>query len=140
MCIGRVPASVELVFAYGVRPNLEVLLELRVGLERDFGPTQATTDDGPRMFRWSPGVKFYFSDAGTSKLFSSVQLAFDHTGYEEPGEGGRPTEIVLRNVNGLQLDLHPSYGVYVFVAEELAFRRWLSAAGELGIGIQGRYP
>ncbi len=139
-CIGRVPASLEFVFAYGIGQNLELLLEVRLGLERDFGPTVATTDDGPRMFRWSPGVKFYFSDAGTSKLFSSMQLAFDHTSYQEPGQGGRPTDFVLRNVNGLQLDLHPSYGVYVFVAEELAFRRWIWAAGEFGIGIQGRYP
>jgi hypothetical protein len=134
-CVGRTPATLDFAFAYGLRPHLELLVEVRIGIERDFGQT-LMSGDGPRLFQWSPGVKFYFSDAGTSKLFSTAQVAFDHTDY-----GGQPgTDFFLRNLNGLQLDLHPSYGVYFYVGEELAFRRWLWFGVELGIGIQGRYP
>jgi hypothetical protein len=136
VCVGRNPASLDFELAYGIRPNLEILLEIRLGIERDFGETIAMDDDGPRLFHWSPGVKFYFSEARISKLFSTAQIAFDHTGY-----GGQPgTDFFLRNVNGLQFDLHPSYGLYLFVAEELAFRRWFWVGIEAGIGIQGRYP
>jgi len=135
-CLGRQPFTLDFEIAYGLKPNLELLLELRIGLERDFGPTAAMDDDGPRLFHWSPGAKWYFSDAGTSKLFSTAQIAFDHTSYDN--EAG--TDFALRNVNGLQLDLHPSYGVYFFVAEEMAFRRWLTIGVEFGAGIQGRYP
>jgi hypothetical protein len=137
VCVGRTPASLDFELAYGIRPRLELLLELRVGLERDFGPSRDRDGEGPRLFRWSPGVKFYFSEARVSRLFSTVQIAFDHSGYRHSDVG---TDVFFRNVNGLQFDLHPSYGLYLFVGEELAFRRWLWFGVEAGIGIQGRYP
>ncbi len=139
ICVGRTPQSFDLELSYGIKRNLELMMELRLGIERDFGAT-ASESSGPRLFHWAPGVKFYFSDSGTAKLFSTVQLAFDFTGYEDAAGDGRGVDFVLRNVNGLQLDLHPSYGLYVFVGEELAFRRWLRFGIEAGIGIQGRYP
>jgi len=139
VCVGRTPQSFDFAFAYGLKKNLEVLLELRLGIERDFG-TRIGAGGGPRLFHWSPGVKFYFSDSGTAKLFSTAQLAFDHTGYDDSSGDARGLDVALRNVNGLQLDLHQSYGVYFFVGAELAFRRWLMLAVEAGIGIQGRYP
>ena len=135
VCVGRQPQTFDFEAAFGVKRNLEVMLELRIGLERDFDP-QGATMTGHRLFQWSPGVKFYFSQAKTSKLFSTAQLAFDHTGYD--GEAG--TDFFLRNVNGLQFDLDQSYGVYFFFGEEFAFRRWLSLAVEGGVGFQGRYP
>jgi hypothetical protein len=137
VCIGRTPATLDFELAYGVKRNLELLLELRLGLERDFGMDVASDGDGPRLFRWSPGVKFYFAEAAVSKLFSTVQVAFDHTGYDNSDVG---VDYFFRNVNGLQFDVHPSYGFYVYVGEELAFRRWFWLGVEAGIGIQGRYP
>jgi len=137
VCVGRVPATLDFVLAYGILANFELMLELRLGLERDFGPSIAMSEDGPRLFHWSPGVKFYFSDAKTTKLFSTAQVAFDHTSYDNSDVG---TEIALRNVNGFELDLHPSYGLYLFIGEQIAFRRWFEVQVEGGIGIQGRYP
>jgi hypothetical protein len=135
VCVDRQPATLDFELAFGIKRNVEAMLELRIGIERDFGEP-ATSGSGPRIFQWSPGVKFYFSEAKTSKLFSTAQIAFDHTSYAK--EAG--TDFFLRNVNGLQLDLDQSYGVYFFVGEELAFRRWLSVAVEAGVGFQGRYP
>jgi hypothetical protein len=133
-CIDRIPFSLDFELAYGIKANLELLLELKLGLERDFGTT--STSSGPRMFQWAPGAKFYFAEGGKSKLFSTAQLAFDHTGYSQADK----TDFFLRNVNGLQLDLDPSYGLYFFVGEEVAFRRWFDISVEGGVGIQGRYP
>jgi hypothetical protein len=139
ICVGRAPQSFDLELAYGIKRNLELMLELRIGIERDF-PATFNDSDGPRLFHLAPGVKVYFSDSGTAKLFSTAQLAFDFTGYEDAAGDGRGVDFVLRNVNGLQLDLHPSYGLYLFIGEELAFKRWLMFGIEAGIGIQGRYP
>ena len=133
-CIGRTPFTLDFEPAFGVKANLELMMEVRVGLERDFGGTTGNYS-GPRLFQWAPGVRFYFSEAGRSKLFSTAQLAFDFTGYD-----GKPADFFLRNVNGFQLDLDPSYGLYFFVGEEAAFRRWFDFEVEGGIGIQGRYP
>jgi hypothetical protein len=135
VCVNRQPATFDFELAYGLKRNFELMLELRVGIERDFAAS-ASASGGPRLFHWSPGVKFYFSQAKISKLFSTAQIAFDHTGYA--GEAG--TDFFVRNVNGLQLDLDQSYGVYFFIGEEFAFRRWLSLAVEAGVGFQGRYP
>ena len=138
-CIERRPFGLDFELAYGVKKNLEVMMEIRIGLERDFAATAADSD-GPRLFHVAPGAKFYFSDAGVSKLFSTVQLAFDFTGYDDAAGDSRGVEFLARNVNGLQLDLNPSYGLYAFIGEEIGFRRWLLFGVEAGIGIQGRYP
>jgi hypothetical protein len=135
-CIDRMPFTLGFVFAYGVTHKLEALLEMRFGLERDFGMSSNANSDGPHIFQWSPGVKLYFSEAGRTKLFSTAQIAFDHTGYQQEDV----TDFFLRNENGLQLDLDPSYGLYFFFGEEMAFRRWFDVDVEAGLGIQGRYP
>ena len=46
----------------------------------------------------------------------------------------------IRNANGLLLDFHDAYGAYLFFAEDVAFRRWISGGIEFGAGFQGRYP
>jgi hypothetical protein len=135
VCVDRQPQTFDFEASFGIKPNFEVMLEMRLGLERDFDP-QASNASGHRLFQWGPGVKFYFSQAKVSKLFSTAQVVFDNTSYA--GEAG--TDFFIRNVNGFQLDLDQQYGVYFYVGEELAFRRWLSGAIEAGIGIQGRYP
>jgi hypothetical protein len=138
VCIGRAPISLDLEASYGFGRGKEVLLELRVGLERDFGSVPGT--DGPRVHFIAPGARLFFSEAKTSKLFTQVQLVIDFTSYKDPGAQGRGTDFGFRNLNGLWFDLHHAYGFYVFVGETLTFKRWLSGTLEAGIGIQGRYP
>ena len=38
-------------------------------------------------------------------------------------------DVSIRNANGLLLDFHDAYGAYVFFAEDVAFRRWISSSG-----------
>jgi hypothetical protein len=138
VCIGRAPISLDLEASYGFGRAKEVILEFRLGLERDFGAVAGT--DGPRVHFLAPGARLFFSQAKTSKLFTQIQLVIDFTSYKDGSNQGRGTDYGFRNLNGLWFDLHHAYGFYVFVGETLTFKRWLRGDLEAGIGIQGRYP
>jgi len=118
---------------YGVTPTIELTLELRLGLESDFG--SAPGMDGSRQFHLAPGARFFFSEAERSKLFIQPMLVFDFTDYT-----GKGNDLGVRGIEGYWIDLHRSYGLYFFVAETLGFSRWLSGSFEAGVGFQGRYP
>jgi hypothetical protein len=132
VCTGRTPLSLDLEAAYGVTGAIELTLELRVGLESDFGTTPA--ESGPRPFHVAPGARFFFSEAARSKLFVQPSLVFDFAGYDRGNDFG------VRGIEGYWIDLHRAYGLYFYVAETLEFSRWLSASFEVGVGFQGRYP
>jgi hypothetical protein len=138
-CFSRVPVTLDLTASYGLTPKLELMFEMRLGLERDFGATQ-TSGNGPRLRHYAPGVRFYFDDRGMAKFFSTAQVSLDATGYEDASGDGRGADVALRNANGIFLDFHDAYGAYAFFGEEVAFKRWLEVGIEFGVGIQGRYP
>ncbi|HVK72904.1 MAG TPA: hypothetical protein VM734_06270 [Kofleriaceae bacterium] len=138
-CFSRVPVTLDLTASYGLTPRIELLLELRLGLERDFGAT-AGAGDGPRLRHYAPGVRFYFNQDEMVKFFSTAQLALDATGYKDAAGQDLGADVAIRNANGIMVDFHDAYGAYAFFGEELAFGRWLEAGLELGLGIQGRYP
>jgi hypothetical protein len=134
-CLARVPMTLDFELSYGVKPSLEAMLEVRIGVERDFGATPSATD-GPRIHQLAPGARFFFSESGRSKFFSTAQAVLDVTDYAT----ANGADLGVRNVNGFWFDVQRSYGVYVFFGEEVGFTRWLSASLEAGLGIQGRYP
>jgi hypothetical protein len=138
-CIGRAPVAVDVQLTWGASARTELLLEARVGIERDFGAT-ASSDAGPRSFRLAPGARFFFAESGRTSFFSTLQAMFDLSGYEDAAGESRGADIGVRNVNGLLIDLDRAYGVYVFVGETATFRRWLGFELEAGLGVQGRYP
>src|SRR5262249_51668586 len=49
VCTGRSPLSIDLEASYGVATSIEAVLELRIGIERDFGTTPSQS--GPRPFQ-----------------------------------------------------------------------------------------
>ena len=132
VCTGRTPLSLDLEASYGVTRSIELVLELRLGIESEFGPAPGA--DGPRPLHLSPGARFFFSEAKRTKLFVQPQIVFDFAGHERGNDFG------VRGLQGFWIDLHRSYGLYFYIAETLQFSRWLSAAFEGGIGFQGRYP
>lgn len=139
VCTGRAPFSFDLELGYGLTRRIDVFGELRVGIQGDFGPTAASSAEGPRMLHFSPGARFFFSDAKSSKLFTTAQVVFDFASYKDPSGAGRGTDIGIRNLNGLWLDLEKAYGFYGFIGETLTFSRWLRFELEAGIGVQVRY-
>jgi hypothetical protein len=134
VCTGRAPMSLDLEAAYGVAPSIEATLELRIGLESDFGSTPGA--DGPRAFHLSPGARFFFSEAKHTKLFVQPALVFDFADYAQRSGN----DFGLRGIEGFWIDLHQSYGLYFYIAETIEFSRWLSGGFEAGVGFQGRYP
>ncbi len=138
VCTGRAPFSFDLELGYGIAKRVDLIMELRLGLETDFAATAVGTG-GPRMFHIAPGARFFFSDAKTSKLFTTTQLVLDFTGYEDAGGGSRGTDIGVRNMNGLWFDLDRAYGFYLYVAETATFSRWVRFELEAGAGFSGRF-
>jgi hypothetical protein len=134
VCTGRMPISLDLEAAYGVAQSIEVTLELRLGIESDFGSSPST--DGPRPLALLPGARFFFSEAKHTKLFFEPQLVLDFADYSQRAGN----DFGVRGIEGFWIDLHRSYGFYFWIAETFEARRWLSFAFEGGIGFQGRYP
>ncbi|HEX5063224.1 MAG TPA: hypothetical protein VFV99_27800 [Kofleriaceae bacterium] len=134
VCTGRLPIALDLEGSYGVAQSIELTLDLRVGIESDFGSNQST--DGPHPLQLSPGARFFFSEAKHTKLFVQPGIVFDFADYSQrPGN-----DFGVRGIEGFWIDLHRSYGFYFWIAETVEFSRWLSFAFEGGIGFQGRYP
>jgi len=137
VCTGRAPFSVDLELGYGVARRVDLIAELRLGLERDFGASPAS--GGPRMLHLSPGARFFFSEGSRSKLFTTAQVVFDFAGYEDAVGAGRGTDFGIRNLSGLWFDLARTYGLYVYVGETATVARWMRFELEGGVGVQGRY-
>lgn len=134
VCTGRSPMALDLEASYGVMDAVELTLELRIGLERDFGATPG--GDGPRASHLAPGARFFFSEAKRTKLFVQPSIVFDFANYAQR-DGN---DFGVRGIEGFWIDLHRSYGAYVYVAETIELSRWLSGGFEAGVGFQGRYP
>jgi hypothetical protein len=139
VCTGRAPFSIDLELGYGVARKIDLFGELRLGIQGDFGSTNLTSAEGPRMLHFSPGARFFFSDAKSTKLFTTAQVVFDFAGYKDQTGADRGTDFGVRNLNGLWLDLEKAYGFYAFVGETATFSRWLRFELEAGVGVQGRY-
>lgn len=133
-CLGKSPVALDLGAGYGLTARLEAFVELRLGLERDFGTAPGLS--GPRPLGLAPGLKLFIADIGATMFFSTLQLPIDFTGYDQADKA----DIGVRNVNGLQLDLHRTFGLYVYFGEEASWRRWLSFEVDAGLGAQVRFP
>lgn len=138
VCTGRIPFALGLEASYGVSTTAELVVEMRLGLERDFGAS--ANIDGPRPFFIAPGARFFFSEAKRAKLFVQPEVVFDFTGYKDAAGMSRGTDFGVRGLEGLWVDLHRTYGMYVYVGETLEMARWVDAGFEVGAGFQGRYP
>jgi len=137
VCTGRSPFFTELGLSYGLTSGLELLADVRLGIEKDFEPQIGGS--APHAFVVAPGAKIYIDDEGSTKFFSTLQAAFDFTDFDASG-AHTSTDFAIRNVNGLQIDLHKAFGIYFHFGETIGFVRWLRFELDAGIGIQGRYP
>lgn len=138
-CIGRAPFSMDLELGYGVHPRIDLLLELRVGLESDFGATRAATD-GPRAFHVSPGARFFWGETAKTKVFTTAQIVLDVAGYQGGNGVELGTDVGVRNLSGVWFDLAREYGFYLYAGPTASFARWFRFEMEAGFGFSGRYP
>jgi hypothetical protein len=138
VCTGRAPLALDFELGYGVKRAIDLFLELRIGIESDFGANASS--DGPHAFHLSPGARFFFREEGRLKLFTTAQLVFDFSGYENAAGESLGTDVGVRNMSGIWIDLTRSYGFYVFGSPTVTFVRWLRFELEAGAGFQFRYP
>lgn len=139
VCTGRVPFSLDLEVGYGIARKIDLIGEFRIGIESDFTSTATGVGEGARLFHFSPGARFFFSDAKTMKLFTTAQVVFDFSGYKDAGGQDRGADFGVRNLNGLWLDLDRAYGFYAYVGETATFGRWLLFELEAGVGVSARF-
>ena len=132
VCTGRTPVALDLEASYGVAQSIELALELRVGLEKDFGIAENAA--GPRPVHLALGGRFSFSETKRTRLFFQPMVVADLSDRIQGNDFG------VRGIEGFWVDVHRAYGIYVFVGETLEFSRWLSVSLEAGVGFQGRYP
>jgi len=140
VCTGRSPVFLEIGLSYGLTRKLEAVVDARLGVETDFKAATATSGDRPRALVLAPGVKVYIDDEGSSKFFSTLQVAFDFTDFSANPGIEKGTDVGIRNVNGFQIDFHRTFGAYVHFGETISFVRWLRFEIDAGLGIQGRFP
>jgi len=138
VCTARSPLALDLELGYGVTSAIDLLVELKLGLERDFGPTPNA--DGPRVVQLAPGARFFFSEAKRTKLFIQPELVLDFTGYKNDTGGDLGTNIGARSLEGFWIDLHRAYGLYFWAGQTIEVTKWFSFELDAGIGFQGRYP
>ena len=133
-CQGRTPLGLDLGLEYRVFDSLGVLLEMRFGIERDFGVSES--ESGPRQRVLAPGVRAYLRDEAGFKFFVGLQFTADLTDYAQ-ADGN---DYGLRLTPGVMLDPHRTVGLIAFFGPMVSWSRWLQFGMEGGLGIQARFP
>jgi hypothetical protein len=137
-CTGRAPFSLDFEVGYGISDRIDLVLELRIGLEPDFDATP-TGDDGPHPLHLAPGARFFWGEDEKTKVFTTAQLVLDVAGYASRDGAELGTDVGVKNLSGLWFDLDRAYGFYIYAGPTATFARWLRFELEGGFGIQGRY-
>jgi hypothetical protein len=140
VCLGRAPMSLDFEVSYGASSKADAILEMRVGVERDFSAAGNSGNAGPRLFHLAPGVRYYYAEGASSKLFTTAQLVLDLTGYQDAAGKDRGVDFGLRSINGLWFDFRRNLAGYIYLGGTLTAVRWLRVDIEGGVGIQFRYP
>jgi hypothetical protein len=139
VCTGRSPLAIDFEFGYGIKKAIDLFAELRIGVEADFGRTPMM-NDGPHEVHLSPGARFFFSEEGRLKVFTTAQFVIDFSSYEDSAGKSLGTDFGVRNMSGIWVDLTRSYGFYGFIGATATAVRWFRFEFEGGVGFQGRYP
>jgi hypothetical protein len=140
VCLGRGPFGFDFEFSYGAGHRFDAMLDLRVGVEKDFSPTGNNSISGPRSLHFAPGLRYFFAEGITSKLFTTAQVVLDVTNYQDSTGKSRGVDIGLRNMSGLLFDINRRLSAFIFVGETVTAARWLRFEIEGGFGVQARYP
>jgi hypothetical protein len=144
VCTGRSPFFLDLGLSYGITDAVELLGEVRLGIEKDFDSLGGSVD-GPRPFSIAAGARLYVDAEGRFKFFSTLEGVVETTDY---GPTKSTSDVVLtgvidygiRNVNGIMFDFHRTFGLYAHFGETITFVSWLRFELHGGVGAQVRFP
>jgi hypothetical protein len=138
VCTSLSPPFLELGVGYAFTSHVEMMVDVRLGLVGDFRP-ETSSAAKPHVLAFQPGIRFYIDDEGSVKWFTGFAVSIDRTDYSASGVA-TSTDVGIRNVNGLLIDLHRTFGVYVHFGETLSFVRWMRFEIDGGLGMQARFP
>lgn len=131
VCADRAPMFIDLQPSFGISRAWDLLVDLRLGLERDYNTF--------RPFFVMPGFRYWMDPESHAKFFTTLQVAWDGTG-QQPHTKQARSDFGLRNSNGLMLEVMRNLGVYFQFGETVGLVRWLSVTIDAGIGVQARMP
>ncbi len=128
VCGSRQKAWLELSPSFGITSQLEILVDVRFAVEKDF---TGTTD-----LYIAPGIKYYSDADSWLKFYATGQVIFDLQDM-----GAVPVsnfDVGLRSALGLHFDIIRYVGLFVQGGVNLGFKRWLTFVVDLGGGVQVR--
>jgi hypothetical protein len=133
ICSRRLPTFMDVQLAFGALARMDVIVDLRFGLEKD----PAASDS--HQFAVAPGFRFWLDQEIAFKFYSTLQFVYDYT-YFRPGTDTPASDYGLRNANGLMYDPIRNVGFYVQFGESIGVRRWFRIDLDVGLGAQLRFP
>lgn len=137
VCTARTPFFLEGQVSFGLTERLDLIVDVRFGLERD-NPGGAVTGGAEPPFALAPGLRFWLDQDVAVKFFATVQGVYDYTRQLTPKVHN--SDFGFRNANGLMWDPIRNLGIYVQFAETIGFRRWFRIELDAGLGVQVRFP
>jgi len=135
VCTSRVPFFVEVQASFGITQRLDIITDLRFGVEADKPGGKPGPGD---TFALAPGLRFWLDDDVNFKFFTTVQAVYDNTDQNQPKVSN--TDFGFRNANGMMYDPIRNIGFYFQFAETMGFKRWFRMELDVGFGVQVRVP
>jgi hypothetical protein len=131
VCAGRVPFFLDIQLAFGATKRLDVIIDLRLGLETD--PLIL----GGREVGIFPGLRFWIDQDVSLKFYTTLQFMYSYLDLKGLASS---SDLGVRNANGLMYDPIRNVGFFVQFGESIGFSRWFSIAVDVGLGVQIRFP
>ena len=131
VCTSHVPAFMEIELSYGAFESLDLIADLRFGLESDF----TTTHD----FFFAPGIKYFIDPNNAFKYYATGQLVFDSED-QMAVNSAASFDFGVRSALGMQYELWRNFGLFAQLGATLGFTRWLRMELDFAGGVQGRFP
>jgi len=130
VCTNRAPVFLDLQPSYGLSERWDVLVDLRLGLTRDFNTFH--------QFFVMPGFRYWLDPQSQVKFFSTLQLAYDRSNQNNHAGAVHvvsDTDLGFRNSNGVMVEVMRNLGVYFQFGETLGLYRGrrLRRAGPLAL-------
>jgi hypothetical protein len=129
VCTNVLPFFLDLQLAYGVHPRVDLIVDLRVGVQRDPIPGAG------HQIAVAPGIRYWVDQGVALKFYVTGQIVYDRTNYIEVSKN----DIGLRNADGLMYDPIKNLGFFFQVGWTMGFSRWFRMDLDTGIGVQVRF-
>jgi len=130
VCSHVLPFFLDLQLSYGFHPRVDLIVDLRFGLQQDPAPPNG------HQFAFAPGFRYWLDQGVALKFYVTGQVVYDHTNYSLVSKD----DIAVRNADGLMYDVIKNVGFFIQVGWTMGFKRWYRLEFDGGLGVQVRFP